>query len=310
MLNNLSIITTLYNSSAYVEEFYRRITASAQKVATSYTIIFVNDGSPDDSFAKACALQKQDGHVEVVNLSRNFGHHKAIMTGIELARGDYTFVIDVDLEEEPELLESFADEIQKSECEIVFGVQHQRKGDIFERLSGTIFYKVFNFFSSTKIPENVVMARLFSRPYREELLKFSEADFFLAGVTELVGFKQKIISVVKHRNRQSSYSFLRRLDLMVDAITSFTGRPLYALFYIGALLFLLDLVFITYLFAKYIMFGVLPGWTSIVASVWFFGALIMFSIGLVGIYLSKIFIEVKQRPRSIVAEHIRKDSDL
>ena len=142
----LSIVTTLYKSSPYIDEFYARISKEAQKITDDYEIIFVDDGSPDDSLQKAVALYEKDSKVKVIELSRNFGHHKAIMTGLSHAKGEFVFLIDSDLEEEPELLGKFWEELHKEkELDVVFGVQESRKGGWFEKFTGGLFWKLINF---------------------------------------------------------------------------------------------------------------------------------------------------------------------
>lgn len=131
----LSIVTTLYKSSEYIDDFYQRISIEAYKITNDYEIIFVDDGSPDESLQKAIGLYQNDSKVKVIELSRNFGHHKAIMTGLSHAVGDYVFLIDSDLEEEPELLGRFWKELHKAEeIDVVYGVQETRKGGRFEKI--------------------------------------------------------------------------------------------------------------------------------------------------------------------------------
>ena len=126
----LSIVTTLYNSSPYLIEFYERISIQAQELTNDYEIIFVNDGSPDDSLERALNLFQHDQHVRVIDLSRNFGHHKSMMTGLMHARGELVFLIDSDLEEEPELLGEFHKQFHESDVDVVYGVQNQEKGTL------------------------------------------------------------------------------------------------------------------------------------------------------------------------------------
>lgn len=147
----LSIVTTLYYSAPYIEEFYKRIKTSIAKLnITDYEIIFVDDGSPDNSLEVAKSIIAIDQNVSVIDLSRNFGHHKAIMTGLTHAKGDYIFLIDVDLEEEPELLELFWKENDNDDVDVVYGIQRKRKGKIFEKISGFQFFIIFNFFIKCK----------------------------------------------------------------------------------------------------------------------------------------------------------------
>ncbi|MCH7501573.1 MAG: glycosyltransferase family 2 protein, partial [Nitrospinae bacterium] len=151
----LSIVSTLYNSAPHLLEFYERLTQCAQGITHDYEMILVNDGSPDASLDLALQLYEKDQRIRVIDLSRNFGHHKAKMTGLQHARGEYVFLIDSDLEEPPETLKRFWDEMQKArDLDVVFGVQEKRKGGLFERVSGAVFYKIINWFGDVKIPEN------------------------------------------------------------------------------------------------------------------------------------------------------------
>src|SRR5262249_22005503 len=152
--------TTLYYSAPYLEEFYARIKTEAERITHDYEIIFVNDGSPDNALNIAIALYENDDQVRIIDLSRNFGHHKAIMTGLAHARGSLVFLIDSDLEEEPELLGKFYNEIHNSGADVVYGVQRTRKGGFFERISGSIFYRIFNWLSIYPIPQNLITVRL------------------------------------------------------------------------------------------------------------------------------------------------------
>jgi putative glycosyltransferase len=157
---DLSIVTTLYCSASHLEEFYARMCAVAERTANNFEIILVNDGSPDNSLEVALSLYRKDHRIRVVDLSRNFGHHKALMTGLSHARGDLIFLIDSDLEEEPELLEAFQKELKATRADVVYGVQEKRKGKLFERVSGTLFFKILNILTSHPIPENVITGRL------------------------------------------------------------------------------------------------------------------------------------------------------
>src|SRR3954462_9074944 len=151
----LSIVSTLYRSSATIDEFYRRAIAAAEGLSKNFELVLVNDGSPDDSRERALALHAADPRVVIVDLSRNYGHHKAMMTGLTHARGDLVFLIDSDLEEEPELLPVFADALRAADADVVYGVQHRRRGHLVERVSGWLFFGIFNALSETSIPANV-----------------------------------------------------------------------------------------------------------------------------------------------------------
>lgn len=298
----LSIVTTLYKSSPYVNEFYERISVEAKKIADDYEIIFVDDGSPDDSLQKVITLHQQDSKVVVIELSRNFGHHKAIMTGLSHATGDYVFLIDSDLEEEPELLGKFWEVLHKDkDIDVIYGVQETRKGGWFEKWSGSLFWKLINFMSPIKIPSNLITTRLMTKKYNLSLTAYKESEIFIGGIWSHAGFKQRALQVTKGSHSETTYTLKRKLSLFVNSITSFSSKPLMYIFYIGLITTFISTIFILKLIIDKLFFGLaFKGWTSLIVSVWFFGGLIILLLGTIGIYLSKIFIEVKNRPYTII----------
>ena len=300
---DLSIVTTLYYSAPYLEEFYSRVCAVAQVLATDFEIILVNDGSPDGSLQTAISLQRKDRRVRVIDLSRNFGHHKAMMTGLAHSRGELVFLVDCDLEEDPELLETFYQKLKATETEVVFGVQKNRKGRLFERVSGSIFFKLFNLLSNDPIPANVITARLMTRKYVKALVQHRERETLIAGLWTLTGFDQVPVSVTKHFKARSTYDLRRKVAQLVNAITSFSSKPLVMIFYLGSGILLLSTIAALVLIFRKLFFGaLLLGWPSVIISIWLLGGLTIFCLGVIGIYLSKMFIEVKQRPYTIVRE--------
>jgi len=300
----LSIVSTLYQSAPYIREFHERASAAAQQlVGEDYEIVLVNDGSPDNSLDLAIDFTKIDSHVIVVDLSRNFGHHKAMMTGLAHAKGERIFLIDCDLEEEPEYLISFANQMRNEFCDVVYGIQEQRKGGWFERWSGQLFYRFFKALTGLALPENVVTARLMTRRYVDALLRHEEREVFMAGLWHITGFNQHSHMVKKHSTSETTYTFSRKMSVLVNSVTSFSNAPLVSIFYIGVLISLIALFYIVYLVAHWMFFAKpMSGWTSVMASIWLLGGMVISFIGVVGIYLSKIFSETKQRPYTIVRQ--------
>lgn len=300
---DLSIVTTLYASAAYLEEFYARTCAVAEKVTSDLEIIFVNDGSPDNSLDLALSIYQKDSRVRVIDLSRNFGHHKAMMTGLLHARGELVFLLDSDLEEEPEFLEQFYQALKATGADVVYGVQEKRKGRLFERISGTLFFKLFNFLSTYPIPPNLITARLMTRKYVAALMQHQEREFVMSGLWTLTGFNQIPISVKKHHKGASAYGLRRKLSHLVNAVTSFSGKPLVLIFYLGCILIIVSSVAALDLIIRRIFFGImLEGWASLIVSIWLLSGITIFCLGVIAIYLSKIFIEVKQRPYTIIRQ--------
>src|SRR6478736_635174 len=173
----LSVVATLYYSEQFIEEFYNRLVRTVKEITPDYEIIFVNDGSPDSSQEKVLNLRKTDPNVSLIELSRNFGHQRAIITGLNHAEGDYIFLIDTDLEEAPELLMPLWQELrQNPDADVAYGMQKNRKGGWFERITGEIHYKLFSFLADYDYPPNPLTARLMSKRYLEALKNFTETE--------------------------------------------------------------------------------------------------------------------------------------
>jgi putative glycosyltransferase len=298
----LSIVATLYKSEPYIDEFYRRASDAASELfGQDYEVILVNDGSPDNSLDKAVELSKFDEKVKVVNLSRNFGHHKAMMTGLMHAKGELVFLIDSDLEEQPEWLDLFYEKMNDTNADVIYGVQEVRKGNWFERVSGGMFYKIFNLLNHIKIPENAVTARVMTKDYVQALILHQEADFFIAGLWQMTGFEQVEIKLKKLSISPTTYSLGKKLSLLVNAITAFSNYPLILIFYFGLIVSSLSVTYILFLIVNWSIYDTaIQGWTSLIASIWLFGGLILAALGVIGIYLGKVFIEVKRRPYTII----------
>jgi putative glycosyltransferase len=268
---------------------------------SDFEIILVDDGSTDSSLEIAEAIARNDEKVVLIELSKNFGHHHALLAGVKESRGELVFLIDSDLEEAPELLSDFMDTMLSESCDVVYGVQADRKGSIIERITGEIFYSVFNKLSTVKVTPNLSTIRLMTRKYVNSLLSFQEREIFLGGIWEAVGFRQVGVRFHKRDKGKSSYSLKKKIDLAMRSITSFTNSPLVFLFYFGLVSSLASIVFLGALIFSWLFFETPPdGWTSVMTSIWLFGSLIIFSIGVLGLYLSVIFSEVKARPNYIV----------
>ncbi len=232
----------------------------------------MNDGSPDNSLDIAVQLTESDSHVVVVDLSRNFGHHKAMMTGLAHARGQQVFLIDSDLEEEPEWLLSFAEQMTKDKCDVVYGIQEKRKGSLFERWSGQWFYSFFKVLTGLALPENVVTARLMSRRYVDALLRYQEREVFMAGLWHITGFHQTSKTIKKHNTSETTYTFRRKMSLLVNSVTSFSNAPLIGIFYIGISISMFASLYIASLIIQWMWLAKpLSGWTSVMASIWLAG---------------------------------------
>lgn len=298
----LSIVGTLFLSAPYIEEFVTRAAQAATSLGVEFEIVLVNDGSTDDSLDRARALADGMPFVRIVDLARNFGHHRAMMIGLLHARGDKVFLIDVDLEEPPELLCDFWRRMHADpDIDVVYGQLVRRKGNWFERISGEAFYSAINWLGGVSVPRNIATARLMTRRYVDGLTGYGEREMFMAGLWAATGFRQEPHTFVKGNKGETTYSLRRKLSILVNSITAFSNRPLRLIFYTGTIIFFASSLCAAYLIYMRLYTDSPPsGWASLIVSVWLLGGLMIFFLGVIGIYLAKIFIEVKQRPYATI----------
>lgn len=303
----LSIVTTVYRSKPFLNTFIdETVDAIANAGIADYEIIFVNDGSPDDSSELLLQARNSNPNIKVVDLSRNFGHHKAMLAGLSYARGDLTFIIDCDLEVRPFVLSRFLDTLRTTTADVVYGVQERRKGAAVERIGGAVFWKLFNLFSDTTVPANVLSERLMTRRYVKALLSLGDRNVFLGGMMYWAGFHQVAITVQKSaREGASTYSFRKRLSLLLEAVTSFSTVPLKLVLFMGltvtlvAMLSGLGLLFRKLLHPE----AVLAGFTSIMLITIGMTGLVITVLGIIGLYIARIYTQTQARPLFIVREY-------
>jgi putative glycosyltransferase len=300
---DISIVATLYCSEGTVREFVKRCRAAAADLTQSYEIVLVNDGSPDNSLDIAVELAAKYKELRVVDLSRNFGHHRAMLAGLEQAQGEKVFLIDSDLEEAPEWLAEFSARQAETNADIVIGVQKARKGGWFERLSGSFFYKVYGRLIRLDLPRNATTARLMNRAVIDALSAYHEKTVFMHGIVAHAGFRQNLIPVTKSSNGETTYNLRRKLSLALDAITSFSSAPLRYVFYSGLAILGMSFLVTGIAIIGWLFYERAPnGWTSLIISIWMLGGLMLSAIGIVGLYLGRIFDEIKERPRVIIRD--------
>jgi putative glycosyltransferase len=279
----LSIVSTLYRSAPYLAEFHQRLTAAARAVAgDDFEIVFVNDGSPDDVLDRAVKLTESDARLTVVDLSRNFGHHKAMMTGLAHARGDFVFLIDSDLEEDPEWLTGFWEQREREGCDVVYGVNEKRTGGPLHRLSGRIFYWVYRSLAGRALPENLLTARLMTRRYVDALLLHTEREPIIAGLWLSTGFDQRPHPAAKHRSSETTYHFGRKVTIFINAVTAFSDLPLHFIFHLGWVLTLLaGLGTLGLTAAQFLAATPPPAWLWALASIWLACGILTTCVGIV-----------------------------
>ena len=295
---HVSIISTLYLSEDFIEEFCARMQKSVESVTDSYEIILVDDGSPDKSYQRAQIIHESNNKIKLIQLSRNYGHHRAMYAGIQHSKGELIFLIDSDLQEQPEAFPDFYNLLsQQKDLDAAIGIQESRQASLLDRVS-VLYYQLFNKLSDEAYQkESQMTIRLMRRNLVNAFLEYKDKEIYFAPLFSLAGFNQTFFPQKKLLKRKTTYTLAKRYNIFINAILSFSSKPLYFVFYSGILTTLAASFFVSYIvLAKLFSYPVASGWSSLMASIWFLGGIIITFIGLVAIYINKIYIEIKDRP--------------
>jgi putative glycosyltransferase len=223
-----------------------------------------------------------------------------MMTGLNHARGDLCFLIDSDLEEDPALLGALLDKMQSTDSDVVYGFQETRKGDLVESTGGKIAWYWINKLYSINIPLNHCTVRLMRREYVDALLLHRESNTVIGGLWVITGFRQVGMPIAKGHRKESSYSLLLRVASFLNGITSFSTVPLNLMVMFGMAVSLVSFAVGIFVILEKLLHNTAAGWASLIVSIWFTGGMIIFCLGVIGIYVSRIFVETKNRPYTIV----------
>jgi len=306
-----SVIIPIYNEEGNLPELHRRLTDVLEKLcidegctADDYEIIMIDDGSNDNSWQILKTLHENDPRIKGISFSKNFGHHVAVLAGIDQCKGDYTFLMDGDLQDQPEDIPRLLEKIKEGH-DIVQGIPPKRHTGFMHNLLSRLFFKFFIKVSTVDPRTRIGLFRCLNKDVVNSIKKLPERAIFFGGIVSWVGFRTAYVNVNRSSrySGSSKYNLLKRFALAMNAITSFSERPLIFIFQLGMLVFVLSVFMFTYIMFKKIFYGIaIIGWTSIFAAIFFSTGLITLSLSVVGLYISKLFIEVKQRPRYIVKE--------
>lgn len=300
----LSLVIPTFNEEGNVQLLYEQIKVVLDQLhIDSYEVIFIDDGSSDASLIRIEELRAKDPNVHFLQFSRNFGHQHALKAGLDHARGAAVISLDADLQHPPALIAEMVGH-WRSGAEVVY-TRRQDKQNIgfFKKLSAKAFYWLANKLSEVPIEEGTADFRLLDRKVVSAIKSFKESHLFLRGLIPTLGFKQVAIDYepAARFSGKSKYSFAKMLHFAINGITSSSAKPLYFSIYLG--LFFAFLAFVYGCYAIYIAVftnAAITGWTSLIASVLFIGGIQMILIGIVGIYLGKLFVQSKQRPTYII----------
>jgi glycosyltransferase involved in cell wall biosynthesis len=300
----VSAVAPCYNEVAVLMEFYRRLSAACSEVSQDHEIVLVNDGSSDQTWSILLALTEQDPHVVAINLSRNHGHQLALTAGLAYCSGERIFIIDADLQDPPELLPEMM-ALCDGGADIVYGKRRSRAGEsVFKKLTAFLFYRVLNLFTDQHIPEDTGDFRLMTRRALEVFNSMPENHRFIRGMISWVGFKQ--VPLLYDRSPryagETKYTLPKMLRFALDAVTSFSIRPLRLAFHAGGILCALSILLAGITVYAYFADKTIRGWTSIMAMMLFFFAVQFLVLGLIGEYVGRLYLETKHRPLFIVQD--------
>ena len=303
MKKTISIISPVYNEEAVVEMFLKTIYPILEKTKMAYEVIFINDGSTDNTLEKLLHLKTQYPFIRIINLSRNFGKEAALTAGIEHAKGDAIIPIDADLQHPPQTILEFIKKWQEG-YDVVVGKRLTRTGEHpLKKLSAKLFYKTINALSETKIPADVGDFRLMDKKVVQALKQLPENQRFMKGLFEWVGFKKAVVEYYQDERAagKSTFNGWKLWKFAMDGLTSFSTIPLRAWFYIGLAISSFSLLVGIYIIIKTIIFGIdTPGYASTMVMILFFGGIQLLGIGVLGKYIGRMYQETKRRPVYII----------
>ena len=304
-MNNptISIIAPCYNEEETIEPFLRRIEEILTQINEPYEIVFINDGSKDNTLNVLLNAKQNFKNIRIINFSRNFGKEAALTAGLDKARGEAAIPIDVDLQDPPELIKELVAR-WRAGYDVVLAKRANRTSDSFaKRVSADLFYKLNGKISNVDIPNNVGDFRLMSKRVVEALKQLPENQRFMKGLFAWVGFKTVVIEYVREKREagQSSFNGWKLWNFALDGITSFSTLPLRIWLYIGALVSFLSFLYGSFIILKTLIFGVdLPGYASLAVIMLFLGGIQLIGIGILGEYIGRIYSESKRRPSYII----------
>lgn len=310
----LYLVIPCYNEEEVLPETSKRLTAKLGAmiemglISEDSKIVFVNDGSKDHTWQLIRQYHEENPMIQGINLSRNKGHQSALLAGLMTVKEycDMAISMDADLQDDVDAIDQFVEKYYEG-CEVVYGVRSERKTDsFFKRASAQSFYKLM-LHMGVEIVYNHADYRLMSRRALDEMEGFKEVNLFLRGIVPLIGFQSGVVTYERHERfaGESKYALKKMLNFAFDGITSFSVKPIRMVTTLGIIIFAISILMLIYFLITWCIGWTVPGWTSIVVSVWAIGGLQLLAIGIIGEYIGKIYMETKARPKFIVQEYLK-----
>jgi polyisoprenyl-phosphate glycosyltransferase len=298
----LSVVSPVYRAELVLDELVERIAKSIPSAFNSYEIILVDDFSPDKSWNKIVEISNNNSNVRGFKLSRNFGQHYAITAGLNQVFGDYVVVLDCDLQDQPEEIEKLFNESQKG-FDIVLARRYERKDSFYKKTVSKLFYKTLSYLTGTKQDATVANFGIYSKQVIDEIVKLEEKIKYFPTMVKWVGFSTSYVNV-EHASRsegKSNYNLKKLLNLALDIILAYSDKPLRLIIKFGLSIAMISFLMVFYvLYEKFTGKVSVSGYASLIISIWFLSGCLLTTLGVVGLYIGKIFEGVKNRPSYII----------
>lgn len=318
-MNRLFCVIPCYNEQEVLPETSKRLEAklkdliAAGKISDDSRILFVNDGSKDNTWNMIKDLHEKNEIFQGINLSKNMGHQNALLAGLMTAKDlcDAAISLDADLQDDINAIDGMVDKFIDG-CDVVYGVRSKRATDtFFKKFTAESFYKLMNSMGANTV-YNHADYRLMSRRALMALAEFGEVNLFLRGIVPMVGFKSDVVYYERAERfaGESKYPLKKMLSFAIEGITSLSTKPIKIITGLGFFIFFVSIVVLIYSLVRHFTGQTIPGWTTTVLSVWAIGGLIMISLGVIGEYIGKIYLETKNRPRFIIESYVGDEEDV
>ena len=302
---DLSVVIPIYNEAANIGALHERLSRVLAGLPGRHELIFVNDGSRDDSLALLLALAGRDERVRYIDLSRNFGHQIAVTAGLDAAAGAAVVIIDADLQDPPELIPELYQKLREG-YEVVYAKRRSRQGEsVAKKFTARLFYRLLARITHISIPVDTGDFRIISRKVVEGLKRMPEQNKFLRGQISWIGYRQTFVEYdrAERAGGETGYTYSKMLRLALDGITAFSDAPLKAAtisgFVVSGIAFL---VMLYTLYSRFVTHDYEAGWASLMVSILFLGGVQLIAVGIIGEYISRLSANVRQRPLYLVSD--------
>jgi glycosyltransferase involved in cell wall biosynthesis len=307
-VTKLSVVIPVFNNSETLNLLYQRLCGAFSNYNLEYEIIFINDGSKDNSFQILTEIAEQNLNVKVLSLSKNYGQHPAICAGFEVVRGEYIVLMDADLQDNPDDIVLLLENIQAKDVDILYTIRTSNCNNQSTRITSKIYHFIFSKIVRAYVPNNIGTFRIFNKKFLKAILKFKEQDILYGPLMFYMGYKTDFIklSYIESNEKKSGYSFSKRVSLAVNSLISYTDIPIKFFLSLGSGFLILSIIYLLIIVIQYYSEGAnLPNGLTLIIILMSMGfGCMMVSIGIIGIYLFRVYQSVLNRPRYLIQQTI------